>query len=116
MPFLQVGATILHLSAFAEREPAVRGEVARAFDNTLLVGTDSGKREWEGDTIPLTAAQAAAVRAAIAQPVLVSGDASSPATTCHVTVRGARYARAMDPVTRQMTSYTLLLSLLFQEV
>lgn len=64
----------IELTAFSELEPEVRGEEVRAFDNTLLDGTDAGRRRWEGTTDAMTSAASAALRVAVsAGPVVCSG-------------------------------------------
>lgn len=76
---------------FDRLEDRVRGEVAVAFDNSLLPGTDSPMEEYEGNTMGMTKAAAAALRSAVGLgPVICSGDLldTSP-LSCYVTVGSA---------------------------
>lgn len=116
MAFLTANGLALKLASFRELPRVVRGEAVRAFDNTMLDGTDAGMREWEGETVPHTPAEAAEVRATVAGEVVLDGEALDAPATCKVTVRDVTYEPARDPVTRQLTAHKQTLSLLFQEV
>jgi hypothetical protein len=64
----------VEMTAFQEREPEVRGEAVRSWENDLMDGTDAGKRVWEGTTYIMTPAAVAALRLAVAGgPVVCSG-------------------------------------------
>lgn len=64
----------LKLLSFERREDEVRGEAPRAFNNTLLDGTDAGKGVWSAVTDALLPATEIALRAAIASgPVVCAG-------------------------------------------
>ncbi|HEY7771531.1 hypothetical protein [Longimicrobium sp.] len=109
MPFLAANGLTLDMVSLRQRERVTRGELVRAFDNTLLDGRDAGRREWEGDTRPLTSAEAAAYVAALAGDVPLTGDALVSPATVNVTVRDRSFERVKN-------GFEVVLSLTFQEV
>jgi hypothetical protein len=91
MAFLTIAGITVHMVTFDRLKDRVRGEVAVAFDNTLLDGEDLPMEEYEGTTLGMTKAEAAALRSAVSLgPVTCSGDMldTSP-LLCNVTVGNA---------------------------
>lgn len=75
MPFLTIAGTSYKVTRFRWDDPARRGEDVRAFDNTLLAGTDLPKRKGGGELVPLAMPALNTLRAAVASPVSCGGDA-----------------------------------------
>jgi hypothetical protein len=117
--FLSVAGTWLKLVSFVQKVGVVRGEAVRAFDNTLLDGTDAGKREWDGETVQMTLEGLADLRTATQNgPVAVLGPALLGETVlCKVTVESAPYGPDVTTGTRiDWTQFNQSASLTFQEV
>lgn len=100
------------LTSFQERPRTQRGEAVRAFDLTLLDGTDGGKRTWEGTTDVMLPAGEAALRAAIGSgSVVCSGLVLyGESVLCKVTVEGA--SRGPDVLTSPRPDWTAVASTL----
>jgi hypothetical protein len=118
MPLLAANGVELQLASFNQKELVMRGENVRAFANNLMVGSDSGAREWDGETIPLTLAECASLKASLTSGnVVLTGDLmlGQPATV-HVTVRSIPFTPARDDATGAYTAAEGALSLTFQEI
>lgn len=63
--FLVVAGVDLIVTSMQERQRTVRGEAVRAFDNTLMGGTDAGKASWNVELFSMTLAEADTFRAAV---------------------------------------------------
>jgi hypothetical protein len=88
MDLLTIAGIAVPMESIERLPDRRRGEVAVAFDNTLQDGTDLPMEEYQGKTISLPKADAAALRAAVgAGPVICTGALldMSP-LTCLVTV------------------------------
>jgi hypothetical protein len=71
---IEIAGIEVDLVSFQQRPDARRGEMVRAFDNTLLDGTDRPKRTWDGTTDWMTPASEQALRAAVGSgPVVCTG-------------------------------------------
>lgn len=97
MPWLTVSGTTVDVMADArssEREPAMIGQIARAFNGTLLSTERSRKREWSFTTAPIAQATFETLETAVANGAFVdcTGDALSGDTiSCRVTITEAGY-------------------------
>jgi hypothetical protein len=106
MDSITIAGIPLRMASFAERAREYRGEAVRAFDNSLLDGTDQGKRAWDGQTMELLPADEQALRAAIAfGTVACTGLALYGETVyCKVTVESA--VRGPDTVSANHTDFS----------
>lgn len=62
MPFAVLSGLDLVVTSFSESPTVYRGEAVRAFDNSMLDGTDAPKRAWELTHFPVPEAYAATLR------------------------------------------------------
>jgi hypothetical protein len=117
MSFANIAGIEVEFVRFRERPRTFRGEVVDAFDNTLLDGTDSQKRSWEGETIEMLAEDADALRAAIdAGAVVCTGPAFRNANlSCKVTLEGASFGPDVSGGYQDWTGFNESLSLVIRE-
>lgn len=118
MEFLTVAGIELEMTRFVERAPEVRGEAVRAFDNTLMDGTDAPRRVFDGDTYWMTVDDADALRAAVAAgAVLCTGPAlRGAALLCKVVIGDAPYGPDVQAGREDWTDFNQALSLNVREV
>lgn len=108
MPMLVIAGITVNMASFRRRQPLVRGESVRAFDNTLLDGTDGYKENFEGTTIPMAPADAVTLRTAIrAGAVTCSGDLIGASMTCKVVDTGTEASRDGDAAHEEAISLTI---------
>lgn len=116
MAFLTIaGLTVEVQTAGAQQEAGtVLGERVRTLSGTLRSTVRAVKRAWSFSTPPLTSADAATLRAAIANDAVVTcaGDALGGAVACMVRVTQAPYQQD----TRQATDFSVILQLALEEV
>ncbi len=116
MAFLTIaGITVeAQTNAAQESEGTLVGERVRTFSGTLRSTVRARKRAWSFTTPPLTAADAATLRAAIALDAVVScaGDALGGAVDCMVRVTQAPFQQD----TRQASDFSVILQLELEEV
>lgn len=97
MPFLTVASIPMRALVQGARRgaPTRLGESVRAFDGTLRSTVRGEKRNWTVTVFPKTAADATALRAAIAGGAFVTcgGDALGADTTCEVRETGAEFVK-----------------------
>ena len=62
MAFAVLSGLELVVTSFSETPTTYRGEAVRAFDNSMLDGTDAPKRAWELTHYPVPEAYAATLR------------------------------------------------------
>jgi hypothetical protein len=94
MPFLEVGAVTMEVTALSEAEPLVVGDRYETFNGTERSSISAYKRRWQGVTRPLTPAEFTTYRAAlVALSFTASGDALGTSLTCSATITGADYVR-----------------------
>jgi hypothetical protein len=109
MDLLIIAGLAVPMESFDRLPDRRRGEVAIAFDNTLQDGTDLPMEEYQGKTISIPKADAAALRAAVgAGPVVCSGPLldTSP-LTCSVLVANAPRERTGETTFEVALSLTL---------
>lgn len=116
MAFLTIaGITIeVQTDGASRAEGDVVGERVRAFDGTMRSTVRAEKAEWQFTTGPMTAADVATLRAAIAldTPVTCAGDALPSSTTCQVRVTGEQFLQDAS----QASDFSLLVDLRLVEV
>lgn len=86
---ITIGGVGLRLVRFKERPQVYRGEIATAFDNTLMDGRDTAtpQRSWEGETDWHLPAVLASLRSAMAAgPLSCSGLVLGETVTCVVEI------------------------------
>lgn len=116
MSSITIAGVGLDLTAFREGEPEWRGEAARAFDNTLLVGRDSKKRIWEGVTDWMSKADTDALAAAVeGGTVTCSGVVLGETVSASVDIRTAERGPDVSSGRPDWTAINVTLSLTLRE-